>query len=95
MKDFIAVHTFKSSELRDQYFAAAGSMSEAELVEMTTGANAVCMKNWANEQKMVAYCHWKAVSHEAIIEQLGDMNNFFDTVSDEMTAVLNFEELRK
>ncbi len=44
---------------------------------------------------MVGYCHWKAVSHGASIEQLGDMNNFFDTVSDEMTAVLNFEELRK
>ncbi len=44
MKDFIAVHTFKSSDLRDQYFAAAGPMSETELVEMTTGANAVCMK---------------------------------------------------
>ena len=32
MKNFIAMHTFKSAALRDQCFEAMGTMSEQELV---------------------------------------------------------------
>ena len=77
MNKYIATHTFKSEALRTQYYEVAGSMAPADIKAMVTGDKAVCLKNWTNgEKSMKAYCQWEAESPEAIIEQLGDMNNF-------------------
>jgi|TARA_B110000240_G_C13205382_1_gene328033 hypothetical protein len=94
MNKYIATHTFKSEELRSQYFEVAGSMAPADIKAMVTGDKAVCHKNWTNgEKSMKAYCHWEAESPEAIIDQLGDMNNFFHTVSEEMNDEVDFTSM--
>jgi len=91
MKNFIATHEFKSAELRDQYFQAFSQMSEDDIRSAVNGDEAVCQMNWANgTASMRMFCWWKAESGEAIIEQLGDMNNFFDTVCEEMESVADF-----
>ena len=91
MKNFIATHEFKSKELQEQYFQAFSEMSEADIAAAVNGENAVCQMNWANGMaSMRMFCWWKAVNADAIIEQLGDMNNFFDTVSEEMDSVVDF-----
>ena len=46
MKNFIAMHTFKSAALRDQCFEAMGTMSEQELVAGMTGDKAQCQMSW-------------------------------------------------
>ncbi|MBH67273.1 MAG: hypothetical protein CMM58_02860 [Rhodospirillaceae bacterium] len=91
MKNFIATHEFKSTELQEQYFQAFSEMSEADIAAAVHGEKAVCQMNWANgTSSMRMFCWWKAVDADAIIEQLGDMNNFFDTVCEEMDSVVDF-----
>ena len=94
MNKYIATHTFKSVELRSQYFEVAGSMDPADIKKMVTGDKAVCHKNWANgEKSMKAFCLWEAESPDAIIDQLGDMNAFFDTECDEMNEEIDFTSM--
>lgn len=96
MINFIAIHTFKSEQLRAQYLETAAQMSPKEVLAMVTGPRAVCQMNWMGvEGTNRAFCFWKADSHEAIIEQLGELNNFFDTETDEMLdEVLDFAAMR-
>tara|TARA_B100000530_G_scaffold244477_1_gene159911 strand:- start:157 stop:441 length:285 start_codon:yes stop_codon:yes gene_type:complete len=94
MNKYIATHTFKSEALRTQYYEVAASMAPEDIKAMVTGDKAVCLKNWTNgEKSMKAYCQWEAESPEAIIEQLGDMNNFFHTESEEMNDEIDFTSM--
>ena len=94
MNKYIATHTFKSEALRTQYYEVASSMAPADIKAMVTGDKAVCLKNWTNgEKSMKAYCQWEADNPEAIIEQLGDMNNFFHTESEEMNDEIDFTSM--
>ena len=43
---------------------------------------------------MKAYCIWEAESPEAIIDQLGDMNNFSHTESEEMNDEIDFTAMQ-
>jgi hypothetical protein len=85
MKNYIAVHTFKSEELRASYLKTLSKMEQKDIVAAVTGPAAECQMNWMGADGTDnAVCFWKAENPEAIIEQLGDMNNFFDTDSHEM-----------
>ena len=91
MKNFIATHEFKSETLREQYFKAISQMSDEDISAAVNGEQAACQMNWANgTASMRMFCWWRAESGDAIIEQLGDMNNFFDTVCEEMDSVADF-----
>ena len=91
MKNFIATHEFKSETLREQYFQAFSQMSDEDISAAVNGEKAACQMNWANgTASMRMFCWWKAESGDAIIEQLGDMNNFFDTICEEMDSVADF-----
>ena len=85
MKNYIAVHTFKSEELRSSYLETLSNMEKEEVVAAVSGPKAECQMNWMGvDGTDNAVCFWKAENAQAIIEQLGDMNNFFDTESHEM-----------
>lgn len=85
MKNYIAIHTFKSEEMRVTYLDALSQLSPDEVVSAVTGPKAVCQMTWMGiDGTDSAFCFWKAESPDSIIEQLGDMNNFFDTSCHEM-----------
>ena len=56
MKNFIAMHTFKSAALRDQCFEAMGTMSEQELVAGMTGDKAQCQMRVGTMVVMAVWC---------------------------------------
>ena len=70
MKNYIAIHTFKSEELRTTYLETIAQMEPSDVVAAVTGqrsADELDGRGW-NEQRSLL---WKAES-DAIIEQLGD-----------------------
>tara|TARA_B110000438_G_C15564474_1_gene542576 strand:- start:82 stop:363 length:282 start_codon:yes stop_codon:yes gene_type:complete len=90
MKTYIATHEFKSKELQEQYFQAVQSMTETDIQAAVTGDQAKCQMNFSNGSgSMKMFCWWEATSSQAIIDQLGDMNSFFDTECHEMGEVLD------
>ena len=55
-------------------------MSEGEIASSMTGEKAACQMTWHDGGVgMEMVCWWKAESPEAIIEQIGEMNDFFAT----------------
>ena len=96
MKNFIAMHTFKSAELRDQCFEAMGSMSDKGLVESMIGDKAQCQMSWndGGAGGMILACWWRAEGKEAIIDQIGEMNAFFDTESHELDNIIDFKGMQ-
>ena len=42
---------------------------------------------------MKMFCKWQAESPQAIIDQLGDMNNFFETTSEECSQIMDFSKM--
>ena len=80
MKNYIAMHNFHSEELKKKCFEALGSMSENEISSSMTGEKAACQMTWHDGGVgMEMVCWWKAESPDAIIEQIGEMNDFFAT----------------
>ena len=93
MKDYMVAHTFKSEELRDQYFEIVSAMTENDLRANMKNENASFQINWNNEKNdMIMYCWWKANSPEAIISTLGDMANMFENDIKEMPNVMNLSD---
>ena len=85
MKNYIAIHTFKSEELRTRYLETVSQMEPSDIIAAVTGPKAECQINWMGADGTDnAVCFWKAEGPDAIIEQLGEMNNFFDTDCHEM-----------
>ena len=94
MKDYLATHIFKSEEMKKKFHEVVSSTSPEELKKGVTGAKAVChMTMMGAGDSMKVFCKWQAESPQAIIDQLGDMNNFFDTVSEECSQTMNFAEM--
>ena len=90
MKNFIATHNFRSEELRKEYFEMMEKLSSEEINNSVKGEHAHCQMNWANGLKsMKMFCWWKATDSDAIIAQLGDLNNFFSTESYEMDEIID------
>ena len=93
MKDYMVAHTFKSEELRDQYFEMVSTMTENDLRVNMKNENASFQINWNNEKNdMVMYCWWKANSPRAITETLGEMANMFENDIKEMSNVVNVSD---
>jgi hypothetical protein len=77
MKDYLATHIFKSEEMKKKFH-------EKAVCHMT-------MMGAGDSMKM--FCKWQAESPQAIIDQLGDMNNFFDTTSEECSQTMDFSKM--
>ena len=93
MKDYMVAHTFKTEELRDQYFEMSSGMSEDHIRTNMKNNNASFQMNWNNEKNdMIMYCWWKAKSPDAIIETLGEMANMFDNDIKEMPNIINVSD---
>ena len=43
---------------------------------------------------MNMYCKWQAESPQAIKDQMGDMNNFIDTTSEECSQVMDLSKMK-
>tara|TARA_B100002052_G_scaffold66624_1_gene59982 strand:- start:88 stop:372 length:285 start_codon:yes stop_codon:yes gene_type:complete len=94
MKDYLATHIFKSEEMKKKFHEVVSSTSPEDLKKGVTGEKAVChMTMMGAGDSMKVFCKWQAESPQAIIDQLGDMNNFFDTVSEECSQTMNFAEM--
>ena len=90
------MYSTKSAALRDQCFAVMGRMSELKLVAGMTGDKLQCQMNWddGGTRGMVLACWWKAESKDAITEQIGEVNTFFDTDAHELDNIINFNSMR-
>ena len=94
MKDYLATHVFKSEEMKKKFHEVVGSTSPEDLKKGVSGEKAVChMTMMCAGDSMNMYCKWQAESPQAIIDQLGDMNNFFDTTSEECSQVMDFSKM--
>ena len=90
MKDFMVTHTFKSEEIRQQYFAMGEDMTLDDVRAQMKNDNASFQMNWnAGEDDMVMYCCWKANSPEAILETLGEMGEMFHNDVKEMPNIID------
>ena len=90
MKDYMVTHTFKSEEIRQQYFAMGEDMTLDDVRAQMKNDNASFQMNWnAGEDDMVMYCWWKANSPEAILETLGEMGEMFHNDVKEMPKIID------
>jgi len=90
MKDYMVTHTFKSEEIRQQYFAMGQDMTLDDIRAQMKNDNASFQMNWnAGEDDMLMYCWWKANSPEAIIETLGEMGEMFHNDVKEMPNIID------
>ena len=90
MKDYMVTHTFKSEEIRQQYFAMGQDMTLDDIRAQMKNDNASFQMNWnAGEDDMVMYCWWKAESPEAILETLGEMGEMFHNDVKEMPNIID------
>ena len=90
MKDYMVTHTFKSEEIRQQYFAMGQDMTLDDIRAQMKNDNASFQMNWnAGEEDMVMYCWWKANSPEAILETLGEMGEMFHIDVKEMSNIID------
>ena len=90
MKDYMVEHTFKSEEIREQYFEIMKSMTADDIRKNMKNENANFQMNWNNEKNdMIMYCWWKANSPQAILDTLGDMAAMFDNNIKEMSNVMD------
>ena len=90
MKDYMVVHTFKSEEIRQQYFAMGQDMTLDDIRAQMKNDNASFQMNWnAGEDDMVMYCWWKANSPEAILETLGEMGETFHNDVKEVPNIID------
>ena len=90
MKDYMVTHTFKSEQLRDQYFEATKDMTADDIRKNMKNENASFQMNWNNEKNdMVMFCWWKANSPDVIIETLGDMASMFENEIKEMPYIMD------
>ncbi len=93
MKDYMVTHTFKSEEIRKQYFAMSSEVDEDTVRSQMKNDNASFQMNWnAGEGNMLMYCWWKANSPEAIIETLGEMGEMFHNDIKEMPNVMDISD---
>lgn len=93
MKDYIVTHTFKSEELREQYFNAMQDSTPDDIRAGMKNDKASFQMNWNNGMdNMVMYCWWKAESPEAIIETLGDVAGMFHNDCQEMANILDVSD---
>ena len=90
MKDYMVTHTFKSEEIRQQYFAMGQDMTLDDIRAQMKNDNASFQMNWnAGEDDMVMYCWWKANSPEAILETLGEMGEMFHNDVKEVPNIID------
>ena len=86
----MVTHTFKSEEIRQQYFAMGEDMTLDDVRAQMKNDNASFQMNWnADEDDMVMYCWWKANSLEAILETLGEMGEMFHNDVKEMPNIID------
>ena len=93
MKDYMVTHTFKSEEIRKQYFAMSEEMDEDTVRSQMKNEKASFQMNWnAGEGNMVMYCWWKASNPDAIIETLGEMGEMFHNDIKEMPNIMDIRD---
>ena len=79
MKNYMVTHTFKSKEMKDKFNETVASMKMEYIIKSMTSDKAACQMTWNTPaDTMQMFCWWKGNSEEDIINQLGQMNDFFE-----------------
>ena len=79
MKSYMVTHTFKSKEMKDKFSETVASMKMEDIVKSMTSDKAACQMTWNTPgDTMEMFCWWKGIDPEAIKNQLGQMNDFFE-----------------
>ena len=79
MKNYMVTHTFKSKEMKDKFSETVASMKMEDIIKSMTSDKAACQMTWNTQaDTMQMFCWWKGNSEEDIINQLGQMNDFFE-----------------
>ena len=74
MKNYMVTHTFKSAERKNLLIQL---LEDGNIVKSMKSDNAACQMTWNTPgDTMEMYCWWKK-DEQAIINQLGQMNDFF------------------
>ena len=96
MKDYLTTHKFKSVEMKKKMQETMASMKPEDIVKSTTGPNAVCQSSFVSPgDDLIMFCHWKAESEEAINEQLGPMNDFYEPHKHQVIdQIMDFNKMR-
>ena len=78
MKNYMVTHTFKSAEMKAKFTETVASMKMEDIVKSMKSDNAACQMTWNTPgDTMEMFCWWKGKDEQAIINQLGQMNDFF------------------
>ena len=96
MKDYLTTHKFKSVEMKKKMQETMASMKPEDIVKSTTGPKAVCQSSFVCPgDDLIMFCHWKAESEEAINEQLGPMNDFYEPHKHQVIdQIMDFNKMR-
>ena len=79
MKNYMVTHTFKSQEMKDKFNETIGGMSREDIIKGSTGDKAKCQLTFMTpKESMKMFCYWKAENTDAVNDQLGTMNDFFE-----------------
>ena len=74
---------------------AREAVLQALYASAMTGEKAACQMTWHDGGVgMEMVCWWKADSPDAIIEQIGAMNDFFATDCKELDHIMDFDAMR-
>ena len=69
----------KSKEMKDKFNETVASMKMEDIIKSMTSDKAACQMTWNTpSDTMHMFCWWKGNSEEDIINQLGQMNDFFE-----------------
>ena len=78
MKNYMVTHTFKSKEMKEKFTETVASMKMEDIVKSMKSDNAACQMTWNTPgDTMEMFCLRQCKDEEAIINQLGQMNDFF------------------
>ena len=97
MKNYMVTHTFKSKEMKDKFSETVASMKMEDIIKSMTSDKAACQMTWNTPaDTMQMFCWWKGNSEEDIINQLGQMNDFFEPHKfTETVASMKMEDIVK
>ena len=71
MKHFIATHTCFSEEARRAFIENTKALTHKEMIDGTKSEKAKLLAHWMGKDEFF-FCHWLAVSEEAIHEVIED-----------------------
>ena len=95
MKHFIATHTCFSEEARRAFIENTKALTHKEMIEGTKSETAKLLAHWMGKDEFF-FCHWLAVSEDAIHEVIEDQGlaDIIVTNANEMVRFVSASDLK-